>query len=388
MTTTRPDAAVRRLRRRVACALALATAAAAVLASCIVFTGRTGDSIRFPEKKHQDLFRYCSTCHEGIAGARVGADPRRSLETACMECHADHRNDCAWCHADVDSAGKFPDRDRHLTFSHEEHLKRTRGSCQRCHPGAHGVDVEGAGSAAPPAVPAPAAAAPAAADVAMPAHEQCFSCHQMKEFYEKLECANCHQDLSRYGLKPYEAFSHSGDFVRRGHGEMLKAGGSVATCAQCHQPKFCDECHFTSTGLAPAERWPEKVDRKFIHRGDYVYRHTWDARADPASCTKCHALSQCRQCHDERGVSERGALARNDGFKFHGAGVLVPGSPDFHGTAARRDIVSCAACHADGASGNCVTCHASGQFGGNPHPPGFKSRLSRTGAPVCRLCHH
>jgi hypothetical protein len=68
--------------------------------------------------------------------------------------------------------------------------------------------------------------------------------------------------------------------------------------------------------------------------------------------------------------------------------VLFPGSPDFHGTAARRDIVSCAACHADGTSGNCVTCHATGQFGGNPHPPGFKSRLNRTGAPVCRLCHH
>jgi hypothetical protein len=374
-----------RARRRGA--LALAMAGATALASCIVFTGRTGDSIRFPADKHHDLFKYCSTCHEGITGDKVDAGTRRSLEAACLRCHGDHEKQCEWCHADVDSAGKFPDRDRHLNFSHEAHLKRTHGSCQRCHPGAHGVDVEGAGSvepATPPAAPAEAVVA----DVAMPAHDQCFSCHQMKDFYERLECANCHQDLARYGLKPYEAFSHSGDFVRRGHGEMLQAGGSIATCEQCHQPKFCDECHFTSTGLAPPERFPEKVDRKFIHRGDYVFRHPWDARSDPASCTKCHSVAQCRQCHDERGVSERGALARTDGFKFHGPGVLFPGSPDFHGTAARRDIVTCAACHGEGASGNCVTCHSVGQFGGNPHPPGFRSRLDRHGAPVCRLCHH
>ena len=93
MTTTSHCAGLRRFRRRVAAALA--TGVAVVLASCIVFTGRTGDSIRFPEEKHEDLFRYCSTCHEGIAGARVDAGTRRSLEAACMKCHADHKNDCA-----------------------------------------------------------------------------------------------------------------------------------------------------------------------------------------------------------------------------------------------------------------------------------------------------
>jgi hypothetical protein len=385
----RTDADKTRRRRRALIAAAMALVASAVLASCIVFTGRTGDSIRFPEEKHRDLFAHCSTCHEGVAGDRVDAGTRRALESSCMKCHANRKDECAFCHADVDSAGKFPDRDRHLNFSHKEHLERTHGSCQRCHPGAHGAGGDATvGTDAGAGAEVVAADAPVVADVAMPAHPQCFSCHQMNDFYEKLECANCHQDLARFGLKPYESFSHSGDFVRRGHGVLLQAGGSAATCAQCHAPKFCDECHFTSVGLTPPERNPERVDRKFIHRGDYVFRHPWDARSDAASCIGCHSQAQCRDCHDQRGVSEKGALARNDGFKFHGAGVLFPGSPDFHGTAARRDIVSCAACHADGASGNCVTCHTVGAFGGNPHPPGFRSRLDRHGAPVCRLCHH
>jgi hypothetical protein len=221
----------------------------------------------------------------------------------------------------------------------------------------------------------------------MPDHPECFSCHEMQGFYDKLECQNCHRELFRFGLKPYEAFTHAADFVRRGHAELLRAGGNAATCAQCHEPHFCDQCHFESSGLLPAERSPERVGREFIHRGDYVFRHPFEARGDPASCLRCHSRETCQDCHDARGISERGADARSDGYQFHGPGVLFPGSPDFHGTAARRDILSCAACHSDGQSGDCVSCHQVGAFGGNPHPPGFRSRLSKTGAPVCRICH-
>jgi hypothetical protein len=352
--------------------------AAGALASCIVFTGRTGDSIRFPEAAHQGLFSDCGTCHDGVVGHAVDSTTRRALEAACLKCHQEKKSDCGWCHADVASAGRFPDKARHLQFSHETHLERTHGDCDQCHPGAHAA-MRGA--------PADAKAAAAPPEPVMPAHPQCFSCHPMQKFYDRLECANCHQDLARFGLKPYESFTHSVDFVRRGHADLIRVDGNSRVCAQCHAPRFCDECHFTQSGLAPPERLPERVDRDFIHRGDYVFRHPWDARADPASCLRCHARSACEECHDQRGVSERGSLRRSDGFVFHGAGVLTPGSPDFHGTAARRDILACAVCHADGASGNCVTCHSVGQIGGNPHPPGFRSRLDRHGAPVCRLCH-
>ena len=146
-------------------------------------------------------------------------------------------------------------------------------------------------------------------------------------------------------------------------------------------------CHADDPAMRLWERAPEKVTRTFIHAGDYVHTHMWDLRADPASCMRCHSQNFCSDCHDARGISEGAARGRTDGFRFHGPGVLLPGSPDYHGTAARRDILACAACHTEGTAGNCVECHRAGEFGGNPHPPGFSSQLSRTGAPVCRMCH-
>ena len=60
-------------------------------------------------------------------------------------------------------------------------------------------------------------------------------------------------------------------------------------------------------------------------------------------------------------------------------------------TEARRDIVSCAACHDQDAASNCVTCHRVGGPGGNPHPPGFTTKhpapdINRN--PMCLTCHN
>lgn len=357
---------------------ALLVAALVFAASCIVLTGRTGDSIRFDEADHSRLMHECVACHRGIDDHAVDSSTRRAMEASCLACHMEQRDNCSWCHEDVGSAGVFPDRDRSLSFSHREHLERTQGDCTGCHPGAHGVLAAGAVATA--------------AEPAMPAHDQCFSCHQMEEFYEELECGNCHEELARYGLMPYESFTHAGDFVARGHGALLRSSGNVATCAQCHEQSTCDTCHFAEAGLGalrlpPALRLTEKSHLALIHRGDYLFRHPWDARADSGSCVKCHSPDYCRDCHDQRGLSSRAALTRTDGYQYHGPGILFPGSPEFHGSAARRDPISCAACHEDGSAGNCTSCHAEGAFGGNPHPKNWKSRLDKRSAQVCRLCH-
>ena len=342
------------------------------LFSCIVFRGRSGDRIHFPLAPHLDVIEECDQCHEGVAGDQVDSSTRRALESACFECHGEWRDECSRCHADVGSAGRFPEKDRYLSFSHDRHLLRTHGDCSACHVEPH---------------TAPSLVRPTEHPAGMPAHPECFACHQMQGFYDRLECGNCHRDLSRFGLEPYESFTHTVDFVRRGHAELARTPASAAVCAQCHEQPFCSECHADQPMLRPSERHPESVSRDFIHRGDYVFRHPWEARGDPASCLRCHGTSYCEDCHESRGLTETSAPLRNDAFRFHGPGVLVPGSSDFHGTAARRHILSCASCHSDGMSGNCVDCHQVGAFGGNPHPPGFRSRLSRTGAPVCRLCH-
>lgn len=381
----------RERRRRVAAAAGLL--ALAVAASCIVFTGRTGDSIRFPEAAHAELMGDCDACHDGIAGHQVDSTTRRALEAKCIACHEAKRDDCAFCHSDVANAGVLPERDRALHFSHETHLERTSGDCAVCHAGAHGMQGatsgNGAGAAALAAAPT---GHPGVLASAMPAHPECFSCHEMQEFYDQLDCKSCHQDLARYGLLPYESFTHSNDFVGRGHGELLRDSGSAAVCAQCHEASSCDDCHFANGGFAalrltPAARLPEKAHLGLIHRGDYLLRHPWEARADSASCVKCHSPDYCLECHEERGLAQEAALTRTDGFQFHGPGVLFKGSPEYHGTAARRDPLSCAACHDDGSRGNCTDCHAEGAFGGNPHPPHWKSRLDKRGAAVCRLCH-
>ncbi len=345
------------------------------VSSCILVRGRTGDRIRFPLEPHLHVIDDCATCHEGVAGHDVGSDTRRALEAACLACHGERKDDCSYCHSDVESAGSFPEKERNLTFSHETHLVRTKGDCAKCHPRAHSLEAM-AGDVVHP--------------TALPAHRECFSCHEMQQFYDELRCANCHENLSAYGLAPYEKFTHTTDFMRKEHGEFVRAAQSARTCAQCHETRFCSQCHAEVPLMHPEESVPEKLSFLRIHPGDYTYRHMWDVRADSASCLRCHGQRFCNDCHETRGITQTTAMKHKGGFTFHGPGVLAPGSPDFHGSAARRDIVSCAACHRDGERGDCLECHSlrSPSFiPVSPHPPGFKSRLSRTGAPVCRLCH-
>jgi hypothetical protein len=61
-------------------------------------------------------------------------------------------------------------------------------------------------------------------------------------------------------------------------------------------------------------------------------------------------------------------------------------SSNFHGPAARRDILSCAGCHEAGPATNCIQCHKVGAYGGNPHPSGWKSSRG-VEAEMCRYCH-
>jgi hypothetical protein len=76
------------------------------------------------------------------------------------------------------------------------------------------------------------------------------------------------------------------------------------------------------------------------------------------------------------------------GHSPHPAGWLGgdPGSRDFHGTAARRDVALCASCHDRGPATNCIQCHKVGAYGGNPHPPGFHSSQGIHEG-MCRYCH-
>jgi hypothetical protein len=136
--------------------------------------------------------------------------------------------------------------------------------------------------------------------------------------------------------------------------------------------------------LTVENRFPDAIDRSFVHRGDFVTRHPIEARSTPTRCLSCHTTSSCDSCHVERGVS----AARTGATSPHPPGWIGPDtlSNDFHGRSARREITTCAACHDHGPATNCIRCHKVGGYGGKPHPEGWNSSRSSSEA-MCRYCH-
>ena len=126
----------------------------------------------------------------------------------------------------------------------------------------------------------------------------------------------------------------------------------------------------------------ERTDRSLIHRPDFLSREAVEARDDEASCLKGHGSNSCQTCHAQQKVG-----GANASFDPHPPGF---GQGAAHGAAARRDIVSCAACHDQGSTSNCVSCHRVGGIAGNPHPPSWTVRHSKEEIgrnAMCQVCH-
>jgi len=207
----------------------------------------------------------------------------------------------------------------------------------------------------------------------------------------------CHVDLK--GYKPETAFKHQGEWIRQ-HAALARPSGE--SCAACHDQTYCAECHSPATAASrPSITYPERVDRTFIHRGDYVSRHMVEAGAAPASCRRCHGSAFCESCHEQQGISKLdpslGVSTTNlrRPASHDQTGWATPatlGATPLHAPAARRDIVSCAACHDQGAQATCVGCHRPGGIAGNtaPHPKKFLSAHTADDQKhnaMCRICH-
>lgn len=210
----------------------------------------------------------------------------------------------------------------------------------------------------------------------------CLDCHQHQKQYDEARCDVCHTDLWRYGLVPVSDFSHKGDFLRRHSAEARASGQS---CAMCHEQAFCTDCHAMTTALRPELANPERVDREFIHRIGFEERHHIEASADPALCMRCHGQSYCEDCHTRNNLTPQGTNPRNP----HPPNYALPG-PNSHAVDARVNIAQCATCHDQGRNSNCVSCHKVGGMGGNPHPPGYSDQHPREEIDtnnMCRACH-
>jgi hypothetical protein len=315
----------------------------------------------FPHATHVDAEVACTECHAGIERAdRLQARVRHVV----IPPGASKRDACSGCH-DKDPVLQLPVRESppRLTFSHAHHLKLVGGECRTCH-----RELPEVGDAQP----------------RRPPMEACTSCHQHQREFAEARCRPCHLDLK--GYVPRTAFQHVGDW-RRTHGALARP--SAESCAQCHDQTYCADCHSAATAPGrPSILYPERVERDFIHRGDYVSRHVVDAGANPASCRRCHGSGFCDACHTQQSLTRRGLNVRDP----HPPGWATNrASGNFHGDAARRDITACAGCHDRGADATCVGCHrVGGPAGTSPHSRKFRSTRD-TGDiaknSMCRACH-
>ncbi|HTO98645.1 MAG TPA: hypothetical protein VMK66_16460 [Myxococcales bacterium] len=349
-------------RALLACAGVLACATAATILGT---SESQGDEILFPHARHKQANVECITCHEAAWDAKSLANQASFLpkEATCLECHKQKKADgqCNFCHLDVKYAGPWPEREPRLKLNHAAHIERVKEDCAQCH-----------SRLSEPRHPAPVS----------DGHAACLKCHDHAQQYADASCNTCHVDLTAYGLRPVTEVSHQGDFLRR-HANVARA--STQSCASCHDQNFCLDCH-AQTAMVPVEtKLVDRPDRQFIHRQDWLGRHSVEERADPASCKRCHSVASCETCHERSHVS-----AGTSSLNPHPQGWGLPGSGSFHGDAARRNIQSCAACHDQGEASNCVSCHRVGGIGGDPHPSGFRSRHSLSEAQSdgrCIVCH-
>ena len=348
--------------------LVLALGVLALACATVFGFGPPADRVTPPHARHKKGDVECGACHETIFDATDLSTLDLPKEKKCFECHKEERDakKCEFCHTQPTKPLPFAARERHLIFNHKKHLEMDAigEDCTKCHKVLPEPGNVGKVSWTPPM-------------------EACTACHEHQEMFENGECDRCHLDLDRFPLRPVSTFSHKGDFL---HEHEKIARSRPQACATCHDVQFCADCHARTVMTKVETKFPERFDRLMIHRGDWLGRHMIEVKADPVLCQRCHSMNFCADCHTRTGVTPGSDLPRNP----HGPGINEVGSRDFHGEQARRDIVSCAACHDQGAASNCVSCHRVGGVGGNPHPASWLVRHKQEEInqnAMCLTCH-
>ncbi len=338
---------------------ALALACGLVASTCYVF--QKPDAIIFSHKRHLSESAACVDCHGDMTQVVDMVQSRLPPMAKCLECHEDREKACAYCHV-TPSAPEPAARNvlGGILFNHKNHAQRTKNDCATCHKRVMEAE-EPRYSTRPEML------------------DECMQCH--KSDFRNIECTKCHTNLTELRQKPFDLFSHRGNFLEK---HPIVAKGDLVVCSHCHKDNFCTDCHSRMAPMKPSLMRSDEPDRQLIHRGDFLTTHPMDARLDGKQCLTCHRQNFCQDCHTKNGLSARGLT---NGLGPHPSGWLVKGSGDFHGPPARRDIGSCATCHERGAESNCIGCHKVGGVGGNPHPPGWESRIDPQRGHACVMCH-
>jgi hypothetical protein len=338
--------------RRIAIALACAG-----IAACAGVLGLTREGAQpFPHRAHAVAGVTCTRCHPGI-----DRDDGRALhipdDGTCTSCHTRPHDShpCLDCHAAPGAIAELAEARSHLVFAHDKHAGPVRGNCMRCHVGVADGDQH-----------------------MRPPMATCFKCHDHDASRDARTCTACHKNLEHSKTLPETHLAHDGDWVRE-HGTRASSSGDL--CQSCHRDRFCADCHGKTVAVLPATAHFADTMSTSIHRAGFQSRHALEARSQPGACATCHTPDRCASCH----VAKR--IAGKSPRSPHPVNWVGPAASDnAHGREARRDPSACASCHDGAGQSLCVGCHKVGGIGGNPHPPGWSSRLPASAMP-CRLCH-
>ena len=321
-------------------------------ATCHVTLAQAGrltrkDVAEFPEPPSHKRSNFAFDLHGELARAD---GPREQVSAACATCHA--RDFCTECHVNapevpvIQALARDPrstvhqaelkappsHHDPEFLFEHGPLARRDAASCATCH-----------------------------------TQESCLACHgEQTAGVQGLPAAGPGRGK---GAPPRRRRpeTHGLDFSEI-HGPVASA--RPRSCEGCHVRPQCLDCHRPN----PADPPPG------YHPAGFLTSHPASAYSRETTCSDCHNAGQfCADCHVTSGLSARGQLdaGYHDAKRFFLLG---------HGQAARQNLESCAACHAER---DCLTCHSalSGRRF-NPHGPGFDAAtLRRKNSQVCTACH-
>ncbi len=329
-------------------------------------TGDPRSSVVMPEQKLDLPFNHaihvdevglaCTDCHESVTKSRNTRDLNLPAKAKCMECHDAGEIPGDWGPGVKNPVIEMPAA--HVHFSHQLHLGAGL-ECSSCHAGVEKVKL--------------------ATRDNLPSMEECAGCHVERGV--ATDCVTCH--VKGRGGAIRTVFS-SGTLIPDDHGtEWMKQHGGVAErdmglCASCHAQTDCLSCH--DGAIPPA-----------FHASNYLALHPQDAMANSPQCASCHRLERfCRDCHFKAQVTLGNPLIPFVTGTFHPDGWTTPGSGEFHGDLARKNLSTCAGCH--DASQDCRTCHIFFQGSPRIHPAGWANsrrmrQLVEANPALCLECH-
>jgi hypothetical protein len=153
--------------------------------------------------------------------------------------------------------------------------------------------------------------------VAAAAPQPCFACHGVRADHlaqPDSTCAECHRPLAelpavvtaaQVARFPAPASHRAPGFGAGGkHADAARDEGR--SCSTCHAVEFCAQCHLDNAtngmtavlGSDPRATAIRAVAKPASHtRADFERSHAAQARASGASCATCHAQPSCTSCH-------------------------------------------------------------------------------------------